>query len=110
MPSPSEVVPVLRPSLRDKGLHFGRWRLIRSDTVQADEHKTVDDTIGAAEGAAVNGDRNGTVKQPTNGHKTKGKSKPLARIIVSDLLEPGLDSPKYEFEMELGLRETARGK
>ena len=69
--SPSDVVPILRPSLRAKGLHFGRWRLIHSDS-----------------------------SPPAR----------RARIVISDLLEPGADVPKYEFEMELALRETGRGK
>jgi F-box protein 9 len=60
--SPSAVVPILRPSLRSKGLHFGRWRI------------------------------------------EKGK------VFITDLLEPGIKTPKYEFEMELNLKETQRGK
>ena len=60
--SPSSVVPVLRPSLRSKGLHFGRWRV------------------------------------------EKGK------VHLSELLEPGIRTPKYEFEMELNLKETQRGR
>lgn len=67
---PSDVVPLLKPTLRAKGLHFGRWRLIRAE----------DD---------------------------KGRKRP--RVLVTDLVEPGSDA-KYEFEMELGLRETGRGR
>jgi F-box protein 9 len=33
-----------------------------------------------------------------------------ARIVITDLMEPGAESPKYEFEMELALRETGRGR
>ncbi|WVQ79989.1 hypothetical protein IAT38_002090 [Cryptococcus sp. DSM 104549] len=82
---PSEVVPRLRPSLRGKGLHFGRWRLLRSD-------------------------------QPINPETdppfipSKPGEKKYARILVTDLLEPGIGDPKYEFEMELALRETSRGR
>lgn len=111
--SPSDVVPILRPSLRDKGLHFGRWRLIRSDATRAEEEHDSSGTHGKDDGR--NGAANGAKEEkaaapPTNGHKPKAKTRPMARIMITDLLEPGLDSPKYEFEMELGLRETARGK
>lgn len=67
---PSEVVPLLKPTLRAKGLHFGRWRLVRAE----DE---------------------------------RGRKRP--RVLVTDLVEPG-GSAKYEFEMELTLRETGRGR
>ena len=33
-----------------------------------------------------------------------------ARVVITDLLEPGAVVPKYEFEMELNLRETGRGR
>lgn len=36
-----------------------------------------------------------------------GKKRP--RIVVTDLAEPGRE-PKYEFEMELVLKETQRGR
>ena len=77
--SPSEIVPVLRPSLRAKGLHFGRWRLVRSEHDSESEH-------------SIKGEK---------GH---------ARIVITELLEPGSAVPKYEFEMELALRETGRGR
>lgn len=83
--SPSEIVPVLRPSLRGKGLHFGRWRLIRSD---AKHNPGID---------------------PEWVPSKSGEKRP-ARIIISDLLEPGVEEPKYEFEMELALRQTSRGR
>lgn len=67
---PSEVVPLLKPTLRAKGLHFGRWRLVRAE----DE---------------------------------RGRKRP--RVLVTDLVEPG-GGAKYEFEMELTLRETGRGR
>ncbi|BEI86619.1 hypothetical protein CcaverHIS002_0609060 [Cutaneotrichosporon cavernicola] len=67
---PSDVVPLLKPSLRAKGLHFGRWRLVRDE----DE---------------------------------RGRKR--ARVIITDLVEPG-PGAKYEFEMELMLRETGRGR
>ncbi|KIR98656.1 F-box protein 9 [Cryptococcus deuterogattii 2001/935-1] len=82
---PSEVVPILRPSLRGKGLHFGRWRLIRPDAIHNPE---ID---------------------PEWVPSKSGEKRP-ARIIVSDLLEPGVEDPKYEFEMELALRQTSRGR
>lgn len=83
--SPSEVVPILRPSLRGKGLHFGRWRLIRPDAIH---NPKID---------------------PEWVPSKSGEKRP-ARIIVSDLLEPGVEDPKYEFEMELALRQTSRGR
>ncbi|GMK57875.1 hypothetical protein CspeluHIS016_0407090 [Cutaneotrichosporon spelunceum] len=67
---PSDVVPLLKPTLRAKGLHFGRWRLVRAE----DE---------------------------------RGRKRP--RVLVTDLVEPGVGA-KYEFEMELTLRETGRGR
>nr|XP_019046593.1 hypothetical protein I302_05343 [Kwoniella bestiolae CBS 10118]OCF25523.1 hypothetical protein I302_05343 [Kwoniella bestiolae CBS 10118] len=79
---PSEIVPSLRPSIRGKGLHFGRWRLIRSDS---DEPTTTTQT-------------------------TTKDGKRFARVVVSDLLEPGNENPKYEFEMELILKSTGRGR
>ncbi|WVQ77810.1 hypothetical protein IAR50_007500 [Cryptococcus sp. DSM 104548] len=82
---PSDVVPVLKPSLRRKGLHFGRWRLLRSDAPLDPES----DPIWVP---------------------SKPNEKKPARIIVSGLLEPGVKEAKYEFEMELALRETTRGR
>jgi hypothetical protein len=38
------------------------------------------------------------------------KNKRRAKIAITDLLEPGAVQPKYEFEMELELRETGRGR
>lgn len=94
--SPSEVVPLLRPSLRGKGLHLGRWRLIRSDMdIEADQESdnlTLQPT------------------EPTRPTRANPSGKRRARIMVTDLLEPGNETPKYEFEMELGLRETGRGR
>ncbi|OCF60933.1 hypothetical protein L486_00577 [Kwoniella mangroviensis CBS 10435] len=81
---PSEIVPSLRPSIRGKGLHFGRWRLNRSDS-----------------------DNNSITN--VNSQTTKD-SKRFARVIITDLLEPGNESPKYEFEMELILKSTGRGR
>ncbi|WVR06828.1 hypothetical protein IAU60_003864 [Kwoniella sp. DSM 27419] len=87
---PSEIVPVLRPSIRGKGLHFGRWKLVRSDSPAH----------------PVNLNRlNGELVKPIG---QKGSRD--ARVIVTDLLEPGNASPKYEFEMELGLKSTGRGR
>lgn len=88
--SPSEVVPLLRPSLRGKGLHFGRWRLIRSDSPENNINPSDPE-----------------IKTSSNPQKKR------ARIVISDLLEPASESsppPKYEFEMSLSLRETIRGK
>jgi F-box protein 9 len=76
---PGEVVPTLRPSLRGKGLHFGKWRLERVE----------------------DGDRDVEI--------VKGKKKGKGRVVISELLEPGVE-PKYEFEMDLSLKETGRGR
>nr|XP_018263038.1 uncharacterized protein I303_04528 [Kwoniella dejecticola CBS 10117]OBR85196.1 hypothetical protein I303_04528 [Kwoniella dejecticola CBS 10117] len=84
---PSDIVPSLRPSMRGKGLHFGRWRLLRSDSPEFDENPNI-------------------VKLP----KEEKGGKRVARVIISDLLEPGNESPKYEFEMELLLKSTGRGR
>ena len=73
---------MLKPTLRGKGLHIGQWHLVRSDA-QALEP--------------------GSPK----GKKDQGKSRP--KIVISGLLEPSSE-PKYEFEMDLVLRETARGR
>ncbi|ORY26145.1 hypothetical protein BCR39DRAFT_541958 [Naematelia encephala] len=81
---PSDIVPRLRPSLRGKGLHFGRWHLVRSDTKNPSES-------ALPLPSTVSGDRR-------------------ARIVISDLLEPGNEVPKYEFAMDLALCETGRGK
>jgi F-box protein 9 len=80
---PGEVVPVLRMSLRGKGLHFGRWRLDRGEEGQEADLPVVTEK--------------------------KGKGKGRGRIVISDLMEPGVQ-PKYEFEMELSLRQTGRGR
>lgn len=37
------------------------------------------------------------------------KGKKRVRVLITDLMEPG-GNGKYEFEMELGLRETHRGR
>lgn len=87
--------------------------MIRSDAIHTEEgdHPHGTDVKDLKSNGTTNGTKpDGTAAAPTNGHKPKAKSKPMARIMIMDLLEPGLDSPKYEFEMELGLRETARGK
>ncbi|WRT66627.1 uncharacterized protein IL334_003586 [Kwoniella shivajii] len=77
---PSEIVPNLKPSIRGKGLHFGRWKLIRSDSI------------------------------PTSPNDISSRGKRIARILVTDLTEPGIENPKYEFEMELALKSTGRGR
>ncbi|KAK8864651.1 hypothetical protein IAR55_001901 [Kwoniella newhampshirensis] len=82
---PSEIVPSLRPTLRGKGLHFGRWRLIRSDAPPSPD-------------------------DPPYVPTKPNEKRPPARILITDLLEPGVEGPKYEFEMELALRETSRGR
>ncbi|WWC89036.1 uncharacterized protein L201_003954 [Kwoniella dendrophila CBS 6074] len=82
---PSDIVPSLRPSIRGKGLHFGRWKLLRSDSPY-----------------------NSNIPLPPNSNIKEGKK--FARILVTDLLEPGNETPKYEFEMELILKSTGRGR
>ncbi|KAK4685981.1 F-box protein 9, partial [Tremellales sp. Uapishka_1] len=77
---PSDIVPILRPTLRAKGLHFGRWHLLRSD----DQDENVD--------------------------SPKIRGKPRAKIYITDLVEPGNANPKYEFEMDLDLLATGRGR
>ncbi|KAL7421994.1 hypothetical protein Q5752_003766 [Cryptotrichosporon argae] len=94
---PSDIVPVLRPSLRAKGLHFGRWRLVRSDASEPECALLTPPAPGAG-GAGANAD----AKPPP--------PRPRAVVLVSDLLEPGAAAPKYAFEMELALRETQRGR
>lgn len=42
-------------------------------------------------------------------HEVDAKSKKRARVLITGLMEPG-GNMKYEFEMELGLRETSRGR
>ena len=73
-------MPTLRPSLRAKGLHIGTYTLVPPDF--EDDHST----------------------QTVSGPKKR------TRILITDLLEPGASEPKYEFEMELSLRETSRGR
>jgi hypothetical protein len=72
----------------------------------------------------IDGPRNGTgttksdnrgTREPKVNEQTsiKSKNKPRpkgARIEITQLLEPGLDAPKYEFVMLLDLRETGRGR
>lgn len=48
--------------------------------------------------------------QPAESTRSNTSGKRRARVVITDLLEPGNETPKYEFEMELGLRETGRGK
>lgn len=96
--SPSEVVPLLRPSIRGKGLHFGHWRLIRSDSPE----NMIPSSISNPETKSIEIDGTNT--------KSKKEEKKRARIVITDLMEPGTEVPKYEFEMELGLRETGRGR
>lgn len=38
------------------------------------------------------------------------KKRKHPKVIITELLEPGENTPKYEFEMELTLKETQRGK
>jgi len=38
------------------------------------------------------------------------QEKKRATVVITDLLEPGSERPKYQFEMELSLRETGRGR
>jgi len=77
--SPSEVVPLLKPSLRAKGLHIGTYTLA-------------------------------PVAPPAENSSDSKVKRLNRRIIISELLEPGNPAPKYEFEMELSLRETSRGR
>ncbi|WVF71200.1 hypothetical protein IAT40_006000 [Kwoniella sp. CBS 6097] len=94
---PSEIVPVLRPSIRGKGLHFGRWKLIRTDSpLHPSNTHNPDSDHDKNNGGNANTDRNRMRKNP--------------RILITDLLEPGIEGPKYEFEMELALRSTGRGR
>ncbi|OCF30685.1 F-box protein 9 [Kwoniella heveanensis BCC8398] len=86
---PSEIVPVLRPSIRGKGLHFGRWKLIRTDS-------------------PVHPSNNPDSEVDANTNTDKMRKN--ARVLITDLLEPGVEGPKYEFEMELALRSTGRGR
>lgn len=44
-----------------------------------------------------------THKDPTTGLETPS-------IEIRQMLEPGLNTPKYEFEMDLGLKTTTRGR
>lgn len=46
----------------------------------------------------------------TGKNEKTDKHKRRAKVVITDLLEPGAVQPKYEFEMELELRETGRGR
>jgi F-box protein 9 len=50
------------------------------------------------------------VAPPAENSSDSKVKRPNRRIIISELLEPGNPAPKYEFEMELSLRETSRGR
>ncbi|EKD00422.1 F-box domain-containing protein [Trichosporon asahii var. asahii CBS 8904] len=106
---PSDVVPMLKPSLRAKGLHIGRWRLVRMDEDE-DEPETA--APSSPTKATTNG-RTSPVK-PTGPTKTTRnqpqKKRKHPKVVITELLEPGENTPKYEFEMELTLKETQRGR
>ncbi|WVQ99664.1 hypothetical protein IAU59_006803 [Kwoniella sp. CBS 9459] len=102
---PSEIVPVLRPSIRGKGLHFGRWKLIRTDSPL---HPSNTNTNNTTEASAMKNGANGNTN--ANANANADRTKKNARILITDLLEPGIEGPKYEFEMELALRSTGRGR
>jgi F-box protein 9 len=72
---------MLKPTLRAKGLHIGTYTLAPIDNGPNDSEPDA-----------------------------KATPRPNRRIIISELLEPGNPVPKYEFEMELSLRETSRGR
>lgn len=106
---PSDVVPMLKPSLRAKGLHIGRWRLVRMDEDE-DEPETV--APSSPTKATTNG-RASPVKltSPTKTtHNQPQKKRKHPKVVITELLEPGENTPKYEFEMELTLKETQRGR
>lgn len=118
---PSDVVPNLNPSLRGKGLHFGRWRLIRSDDVEEEEEmEKIKGEKAAKEEEMVTDDKEDKADKAdekdlykntkANKKNAKNTAKKRAYIQITDLLEPGVADPKYEFEMELALRETNRGR
>lgn len=89
--------------MRGKGLHFGRWRLIRSDAETDDD----EDEEGEGEKKEREDKTKSTAKSKVKG---KGKGHQRARVLITDLVEPGMDEPKYEFEMDIALRETSRGR
>lgn len=74
---------MLKPTLRAKGLHIGTY------------------TLAPVPSADPN---------PNSAPDAKANVASNRRIIISELLEPGNPAPKYEFEMELSLRETGRGR
>lgn len=100
---------MLKPSLRAKGLHIGRWRLVRMDEDE-DEPETA--APSSPTKATTNG-RTSPVK-PTGPTKTTRnqpqKKRKHPKVVITELLEPGENTPKYEFEMELTLKETQRGR
>jgi F-box protein 9 len=104
---PSDVVPTLNRSIRGKGLHFGRWRLVRSDAEEEDE-----DNVGPDEGVKK-GEKGEEGEKGSTATAAKPGAKPAprhARILLTDLVEPGALHPKYEFEMDITLRQTHRGR
>lgn len=107
---PSDVVPMLKPSLRAKGLHVGRWRLVRMDE---DEDEPETQQVPTSPTKATTNGRTSPVKptSPSNTtHHQLQKKRKHPKVVITELLEPGENTPKYEFEMELTLKETQRGR
>lgn len=104
---PVDVVHTVKPSLRQKGLLFGRWSLESAAVSEEEEKKTEVDThaseliglIDEATTTTTSPDRKVGVPDPAD----------RRRVVIRTLLEPGV-IPKYEFEMDLALKTTTRGR
>ena len=104
--SPSEIVPLLKQSLRAKGLHIGRYTII-----PASKSKSHASTNGNASHQPEHSQHPSRHPESRENKEPKQKEEDThARIRITDLIEPDHPTPKYEFEMDLSLRETSRGR
>jgi F-box protein 9 len=115
---PGEVVPALKRGLRGKGMHLGRWRLEREEEETATEEierekagiKTEEEKGSIARSDWKTGrEEEDVLREKAARRKDRIKGKGKAKIVITDLFEPGI-TPKYEFEMDLSLKETGRGR
>lgn len=96
---PVDVVHTIKPSLRAKGLLFGQWCLTEPSEESATAPPTVEAAAPGDESVSPNKER----------AKRSSDTRAIRHVQLRLLLEPGV-TPKYEFEMDLSLRTTTRGR
>lgn len=100
---PVDVVHTIKPSLRAKGLLFGQWCLTEPPS---------DDQLAATAATAAQDDKAAGQSEDHSAaseRPSKKQARAIRHVELRSLLEPGV-TPKYEFEMDLSLRTTTRGR